>query len=202
MFTPQVALELSSYSFVRNYVAKAETALEGLNPALSSKPKVAAVVMPGMVAPAVDPVEAAKEKERAAIGERLMVANGVAHLGSGSYERAAQAFTSIGREALSSSVGHVRSLSSPAGPLLIPSPSQFIPPADIGLYAVLTGLAAFDRTELRRKLLENADLRPMLDLEPYLRDVLRAFYGSKFKEGFNLLEKYSVRTRLLLCAVH
>lgn len=57
---------------------------------------------------------------------------------------------------------------------------------------MLTGLAAFDRVELRTRLLENADLRPMIDLEPYLRDIIRAFYASQFKEGLALLEKYSV----------
>lgn len=56
----------------------------------------------------------------------------------------------------------------------------------------MTGLAVFNRTELRTRLLENADLRPMIDLEPYLRDVLRAFYDSQYKEGLLLLEKYSV----------
>lgn len=69
---------------------------------------------------------------------------------------------------------------------------QFIPPADIALYAVLTGLATFNRVELKKKILENADLRPMLDLEPYLRDIVRAFYDSKFKEGLRALTKYVV----------
>lgn len=56
----------------------------------------------------------------------------------------------------------------------------------------MTGLATFTRAEVKRKLLENADLRPMLDVEPYLRDILRAFYENRFKEGLVLLEKHSV----------
>lgn len=33
----------------------------------------------------------------------------------------------------------------------------------------------------------------MLDLEPYLREALRAFQSSNFKDGLNLLAKHSVR---------
>lgn len=74
--------------------------------------------------------------------------------------------------------------------------NQFIPPADIALYATLTGLATFNRNQLKTKLLENADLRPMLDLEPYLRDIIRAFYTSNFKEGLEGLERFSVRPQI------
>ena len=66
----------------------------------------------------------------------------------------------------------------------------------------MTGLATFTRTELRTRLLENADLRPMLDLEPYLRDILRAFYESKFQEGLRLIKHHRVSFPLpfLRCA--
>ncbi|KAI5474841.1 COP9 signalosome complex subunit 1 [Pseudohyphozyma bogoriensis] len=177
----EVALEMNNYAFVRNHVVKAESALESINapPAAGkAKAKVPVTNLPGMVAPALDPAEVAKERERQTMQERLTVASGVAHLGASNYAAAARAFTGIGKETLSSSVNH------------------FVPPADIALYAVLTGLATFDRTELRTRILENADLRPMLDLEPYLRDVLRAFYASKFKEGLDALSKYRVRQQL------
>ncbi|ORY82347.1 26S proteasome subunit RPN7-domain-containing protein [Leucosporidium creatinivorum] len=175
----EVALEMANYSFVRNYVVKAESALEALNaPAAGAKAKQPVVALPGMVAPAADPVEVAKEKERQSTHERLTVAQGVASLGTGSFERAARAFTGIGKEALESKDGH------------------FIPPADIALYAALTGLATFNRNELKTRLLENADLRPMLDQEPYLRDIIRAFQSNNFKEGLRGLEQHSNRQEL------
>ncbi|KAK4702667.1 COP9 signalosome complex subunit 1, partial [Phenoliferia sp. Uapishka_3] len=175
----EVAFEVSNYSFVRNYVVKAESALDAINsPSQSGKTKPAPTNLPGMLAPGMDPVEAAKEKEKLSIQERLTIANGVAFLGMNNYDRAARAFTGVGKETLSSQIGH------------------FIPPADIALYAVMTGLASFTREEIKRKLLENADLRPMLDVEPYLRDILRAFYENRFKEGLGLLEKHSVRQLL------
>lgn len=197
-----MALEISNYSFVRNYVVKAESALEALNapatngPGAKAKAKPLPSNMPGMVAPAQDPAELAKERERLSTQERLKVADGVALMGTGNYLGAARALTSIGQETLTAGFSHVRSPS----PFLSTDVEyyrpaivlQFIPPADIALYAVMTGLASFDRAELKTKLLENADLRPMLDLEPYLRDILRAFYNSQFKTGLELLDKYYV----------
>lgn len=105
----QVALELNNYAFVRNYVVKAETALEAIATSTQNgKAKVAPTNMPGMIAPGMDPVEAAKEKERLTTQERLTVANGVALLGSGDFARAARAFTGVGKETLSSQTTHVR----------------------------------------------------------------------------------------------
>lgn len=61
-----------------------------------------------MVAPALDSAEAAKEKDRIMVQERLVVAGAVANLGLGFYEKAARGFTSVGRETLNSStVVHV-----------------------------------------------------------------------------------------------
>ncbi|KPV76676.1 uncharacterized protein RHOBADRAFT_13174, partial [Rhodotorula graminis WP1] len=175
----EVALDMANYAFVRNYVVKASASMEGAQAARDGgKPKAAPVNLPGMVAPAQDPIEAAKERERKVVGERLTVAGGVAYLGSGAYDKAAHAFTDIGSEALLSGPGH------------------FIPAADVALYAVLTGLACFSRSALRTRVLENPGLRPFLDLEPYLRDVVRAFYDSRFKVGLDLLAKHEARLHL------
>ncbi|TNY17485.1 26S proteasome subunit RPN7-domain-containing protein [Rhodotorula diobovata] len=175
----EVALDMANYAFVRNYVVKAESALEGAQAASSGgKSKAAPVNLPGMVAPAQDPIEAAKERERKSVHERLTVAGGVGHLGSSAYNKAAHAFTDIGSEALVSGPGH------------------FIPPADIALYATLTSLACFTRSALKTRVLENPGLRPFLDLEPYLRDIVRAFYDSRFKVGLELLHKHEARFHL------
>lgn len=216
---------MSNYAFVRNYVVKAESAVEaslssGPSGPNGSKIKSAPVNLPGMVAPAQDPIEAQKERERKVVLERLLVAGGVAHLGAGGYEKAALAFTGVGSEALVSGPAHVRLLSfrpfflismspvpfaSPGSFLsaLTPAfppprtnplfPAQFIPPSDIALYAVLTSLATFNRAQLRTRVLENPNLRQFLDLEPYLREIVRAFYDSQFRTGLELLKKHEVR---------
>lgn len=197
----EVALDMANYAFVRNYVVKAESALEGAQAASSGgKSKAAPVNLPGMVAPAQDPIEAAKERERKSVHERLTVAGGVGHLGSSAYNKAAHAFTDIGSEALVSGPGHVRYFvtSYPFDTLctlaltMRRAPRQFIPPADIALYATLTSLACFTRSALKTRVLENPGLRPFLDLEPYLRDIVRAFYDSRFKVGLELLHKHEV----------
>ncbi|KAM0788086.1 hypothetical protein ACM66B_001255 [Microbotryomycetes sp. NB124-2] len=174
----EVALELPNYSFVRNYVVKAESALEALHQPNQSKPRQPQVNLPGMVAPAADPIEVAKEKERKSTVERLTVAGAVAMLGQSAYDQCARSLTSIGKEALETKEGH------------------FIPPADIALYATLTGLATFDRNELRTRLLENANLRPMFDSEPYLRDSIRSFHSNNFKDGLQTLERHKLRQQL------
>lgn len=102
---------------MKNYILKAETALEALATAPSnapSKTKTKAAPanqsMPGMVAPAQDPIEAAKIKTRSVQKERLAVAGAVAWLGMGSYERCARDLTSVGKETLSSGENHVSTL--------------------------------------------------------------------------------------------
>ena len=97
---------------MRNYVVKAESALEAINtPNQAGKTKAAPTNLPGMLAPGMDPVEAAKEKDKRSTRSRLTVANGVAYVGMGNYERAARAITGVGKETLGSQNGHVRVLS-------------------------------------------------------------------------------------------
>lgn len=105
---------MSNYAFIRNYVVKAESAVEAAQAsAASGKNKAAPVNLPGMVAPGLDPAEAAKERDRKIVQERLTVAGAVAYMGMGSYEKAAYAFTDVGAEALIHGPGHVRSALSP-----------------------------------------------------------------------------------------
>lgn len=186
---------MANYPFIRNYVVKAESAVEAAQAsAASGKSKAAPVNLPGMVAPGLDPAEAAKERDRKVVQERLTVAGAVAHMGMGSYEKAAYAFTDVGAEALVNGPGHVRlTFLACHRDQLTNRAVQFIPAADVALYAVITGLACFSRSALRSRVLENANLRPFLDLEPYLRDIARAFHDSQFKTGLDLLAKYEVR---------
>ncbi len=53
-------------------------------------------MLPGMVAPAPDAAELAREREQAETAERLRLASGVAHLGTGAYDKAAYAFCATG----------------------------------------------------------------------------------------------------------
>ncbi|PRQ69935.1 hypothetical protein AAT19DRAFT_11588 [Rhodotorula toruloides] len=155
---------MSNYAFIRNSKPTPSKPPKHLplarrTSAASERNEAAPVNLPGMVAPGLDPAEAAKERDR---------------------KIAAYAFTDVGAEAL------------------IHGPGHFIPPADVALYPVITGLACFSRSALRSRVLENANLRPFLNLEPYLRDIVRAFHDSQFKTGLELL-KYEAR---LLLDIH
>ncbi|KAK4047760.1 hypothetical protein OIO90_006059 [Microbotryomycetes sp. JL221] len=188
----EVALEMSNYSFIRNYVVKADSALEAIHQPSQSKSKQPQVNLPGMVAPAADPLEVAKDKERKATVERLTVVGAVAALGQANFDRCAISLTSIGKEALDTKEGHASFFFY----AYLWLGYYFIPPADIALYATLTGLATFDRTQLRNRLLDNVNLRPMFDFEPHLRDIVRYFYSNQFKEGLQGLEHHKLRQQL------
>lgn len=102
---------MSNYTLVRSYVVKAEAALESMISASSGHSKTApSSNMPGMIAPAANAADTAKDKERIVMMERLTVAGGIAHLGMGSYDQAARAFTSVGRETLLGTIPHVRAM--------------------------------------------------------------------------------------------
>lgn len=179
----EVALEMQNYAFVRNYVVKAEAAMEALNGAASAagasaQAKSKQVNLPGMVATGASKEEEAAERERMATTERLAVASGVADLGQGHYYKAAINFLRIGAGVRQADAQH------------------YIAPNDIALYATLCALATFDRAQLKRKVVDNADLRPLLELEPHLKDIVSAFYESKYKLALELLDRYQPRASL------
>jgi hypothetical protein len=66
--------------------------------------------------------------------------------------------------------------------------AYLIPPADIGLYAVLCGLATMSRTEVKEHLVENNQFRVILDSEAGLRDLVRECgVGTSWGDGLKAL---------------
>jgi len=191
----EIALESQNYTLVRNHVIKAEAALDAAYPSSStaaaaknaaganvsgvstSLTKTKTVTLPGMsgTGSALSRKEDAREKERSAIADKLIVAMGIAELSQGHYYRAARSFLRVGPGAKNEDAGH------------------FINPADLGIYATLCALATFARVELRTLIVDNADLRPLLELEPHLKDVINAFYESRYKNAIELLDRFQPR---------
>ncbi|KAJ3258091.1 COP9 signalosome complex subunit 1 [Boothiomyces macroporosus] len=64
---------------------------------------------------------------------------------------------------------------------------SFIAAKDIALYAGLTALASFDRNDLKSKILENQNFKNFLELEPQIRELIKAFYHSKFTNCFEIM---------------
>jgi COP9 signalosome complex subunit 1 len=71
---------------------------------------------------------------------------------------------------------------------------KYIAPKDVAIYGGLCALASFDRNELKTLVIENASFKQFLELEPQVREMIRAFYSSKFKSCFEILN--SVKNEL------
>jgi len=183
----EVALEMQNYAFVRNYVVKAEAAMEalsgqangtGANGSNAAQAKKQQVNLPGMVATGATREEEAAEREKNATIERLAIALGVADLGQGNYYKAGINLLRIGSGVRQADALH------------------YIAPNDIALYATLCALATFERPHLKRRVVDNAELRPLLELEPHLKEIVAAFYESKYKLALELLDRYHPRAAL------
>lgn len=73
---------------------------------------------------------------------------------------------------------------------------EFISSRDVAIYGGLCALATFNRDELKIKVMENAEFKQYLELEPNIRELLRAFYSSKFSKCFDII--YHFRVIILL----
>ncbi|KAJ3292275.1 cop9 signalosome complex subunit [Borealophlyctis nickersoniae] len=101
---------------------------------------------------------------------KLGCATGLVNLESGKFKRAALSFLDIAFE-LGNQYNDVISAN------------------DIAVYGGLCALASFDRSELKTKVFDNAEFKQYLELEPEIRDLLNAFYNSKYAQCLQLLDK-------------
>jgi len=145
-----------------------------------------------MVAPAPDAAELAKERDQAETAERLRLASGVAHLGTGAYDKAASAFcasggtgTSGGANSASQQMIYFKNTMwrvADSGPRL--GFNQFIPPGAHAVYATLTALASFTRGQVKSLVLENGDLRAAFEAEPWTREAARAVVNASYRQAW------------------
>ena len=61
---------------------------------------------------------------------------------------------------------------------------------DVAVYGGLCALASMSRTELQTKVLENANFRSFLELEPHIRRAISFFCASKYSQCLEILESY------------
>ncbi|PNS14609.1 hypothetical protein CAC42_1631 [Sphaceloma murrayae] len=61
---------------------------------------------------------------------------------------------------------------------------------DIAVYGGLTALASMDRDQLRTQVLENAEFRTFLELEPHIRRAISSFCEAKYTACLEMLEAY------------
>lgn len=64
---------------------------------------------------------------------------------------------------------------------------------DLAVYTTLCALATFTRPELKQKVVENVELRSLLEFEPQLKRILNLFVDNKHQEILQFLEDSHVR---------
>ncbi|OCH90469.1 PCI-domain-containing protein [Obba rivulosa] len=162
----ELLVEHRNYNHIATYIYKAEAALDAS--ASAPPPRTAAQQQPR------DKERVAAEREK--VQSRLDVASGLAYLGQGNYEKAAQSFLKV---------GPIKSLSDWSGKLISPS--------DVAMYGALCALATMSRNAIRAQLLENETFGVYVEQEPYVRDLLENYMANRFKAVLETLERYSTR---------
>lgn len=69
---------------------------------------------------------------------------------------------------------------------------QIVTPQDIAILGGLCALAAFDREELKVRVLENQGFKEFLDLVPDVRDMISDFYYSRYGSCFTAFDRIRV----------
>ncbi|KAG0311114.1 cop9 signalosome complex subunit [Linnemannia gamsii] len=114
--------------------------------------------------------EVAQDKELTKA--KLKAASGLANLDLSKYPAAARDFLSIGEELVGNQYGDVISAN------------------DIAVYGGLCALASFNRTELKRLVIDNVGFRQYLELEPHIRDLIQGFYNSNYVLCLDIMDKW------------
>lgn len=74
--------------------------------------------------------------------------------------------------------------------------SEVIAPHDVAIVGGLCALATFDRSDLKKKVIDNATFRSFLELTPELRELINDFYSSRYASCLKYLDK--IKPKLLL----
>lgn len=198
ILTLQTALDQSAYATVRSHVIKAESALNSITGSSKSAGDAGSggtsrgVSLPGMLASAQPGKreEEARSKRYQMLGEKLQVASAIAEMGQSEYTKAAREFLNVSPPQASNSS------SSSSRENAATSAAHYVPPADIGLYGVLCAMASFSRSQFKRLVVDNSNLRPYLEHTPFLKDVIQHYYNSRFLQALQILDENSTRMRL------
>jgi len=67
---------------------------------------------------------------------------------------------------------------------------------DVAMYGGLCALATFDRSDLKKKVIDNTSFRNFLELTPQLREIINDFYSSRYASCLKFLD--TIKPKLLL----
>ncbi|GBE83515.1 G protein pathway suppressor 1 [Sparassis latifolia] len=168
----ELLIEYRNYAHISTYAYKADTALEATANMVRANSNSA-----GATAPASQPsVKERVTAEREKVQTKLDVAMALSHLGQGNYEKAAGAFVKI---------GPIKGLGDWTG--------RIVAPGDIAIYATLCVLATFTRGAIRAQVLDNDNFGVYIEQEPYVRELIEAYMGNRFKAVLEILDRYTTR---------
>ncbi|KAL2444227.1 COP9 signalosome complex subunit 1 [Exophiala dermatitidis] len=68
--------------------------------------------------------------------------------------------------------------------------SEVITSNDVAVYGGLCALASMTRSELQTEVLDNANFRNFLELEPHIRRAIKSFCAGKYNQCLDILESY------------
>lgn len=122
---------------------------------------------------------ALKPEDKARFDTVSSVCSGLAYLGQNNYMAAAAAFLYTDPSFVN--VGPVAGLD---------FSRSLITGNDIAVYGGLCALASMDRQELQSAVLDNANFRNFLELEPHIRRAISFFCGGKYSQCLATLEAY------------
>src|SRR3569833_1500532 len=111
-------------------------------------------------------------EDEKAVQPYIKIMNGIAYLGQEKYAEAAQSF--LQTDAVTPGVNY----------------SDFVSANDVAVYGGLLALATMDRRSLQTRVLENANFRTFLELEPHIRRAITQFVGGRYSACLAILESY------------
>lgn len=115
-----------------------------------------------------------KPEESAKNQPKIFAAQGLQYMNLGDYKEAANFFLDVDFAALGDNYNDVISAN------------------DVAVYGGLCALASMSRSELQNKVLDNANFRSFLELEPHIRRAINSFCASKYSQCLETLESYRV----------
>ena len=102
----------------------------------------------------------------------VRIVRGLGFLGTSKYEDAAKSFLETDSQ------------------LQVNDCNEIASPNDVAIYGGLLALATMDRKELQAKLLDNANFRTFLELEPHIRKSISLFVNGRYSACLAILEAY------------
>lgn len=108
---------------------------------------------------------------------RLSVYAGLGHLATNNLRAAALAFAEVTGD-------------------FGPGTCEEVSPQDVALYGTLCGLATLSRADLKKKIVDSASFRQLLELVPSMREAAMDFLGSRYASCFGHLNRLAAHLRL------